>query len=295
MNKRYLLIVLLILGTAFWGISFPVTKMAVGAVSQSTFLLYRFLLATIVLTVVLGRQVKKTTPKNIIEGVTLAVPLTLGIYFQTLGLRYTVASQCAFVAGSCVIIIPIIKLLFHRTAVDLKIWLAATIALVGLFVISIKDGFYINIGDLYTIIGAFGFSIYMIRVEKYSAAGNIVPTIVPMFLTCTLIMLCIAVMDNTATWIPQTQGFWTGIIYCALFSTAYMYTVSNIAQRYISAEKVAIIYLFEPLFAAIAAVFLLGEIITWRMLIGGAMILAGTLISEVKPKPQQAKEPAKAI
>ena len=288
MNKRLLLIVLLILGTAFWGISFPVTKMAMGAVSQSTFLFYRFLLATIVLTVVLARQLKKITGKNIVEGITLAIPLTLGIYFQTLGIRHTAASQCAFVAGASVIIIPVLKLLLHKKAVDFKIWLAATIALAGLFVISIKDGMYVSIGDLYTIIGAFGFAIYLIRVEKYSTAGNIVPTIVPMFLTCTLIMCGIALADHTATWIPKNQGFWTGIIYCALFSTAYMYTVSNIAQRYISAEKVAIIYLFEPVFAAIAAVLLLGEDLSWRMLTGGALIFAGTLISELKLKPQQA-------
>ncbi|HEY8916534.1 MAG TPA: EamA family transporter [Chitinophaga sp.] len=288
MNKRLLLIVLLILGTAFWGISFPVTKMAMGAVSQSTFLFYRFLLATLVLTVVLARHMKTITRQHIVQGITLSIPLTLGIYFQTLGIRYTAASQCAFVAGTSVIIIPVLKLLIHKKAVDLKIWLAATIALIGLFVISVKDGMYVSIGDLYTIIGAFGFAIYLIRVEKYSMAGNIVPTIVPMFLTCTLIMCGIALADHTAAWIPQNQGFWTGIIYCALFSTAYMYTVSNIAQRYISAEKVAIIYLFEPVFAAIAAIFLLGEDLSWRMLIGGAMIFAGTLISEIKLKPQQA-------
>lgn len=288
MHKKYLLLFLLILGTAFWGISFPVTKMAMGAVSQSTFLLYRFLLATGVLAVVLFRQLQKTTRKNVLEGMTLAIPLTLGIYFQTLGIRYTPASQCAFVAGITVVMIPVLKLVLHRQSVAPRIWVAAIVALAGLFVISVKDGLQVGIGDLYTVTGALGFAVYLIRVEQYSTTGNIITTIVPMFGTCTLFMLGIALMDSAAVWIPQQQGFWTGIVYCALFSTAYMYTVSNVAQRYIPAEKVAIIYLFEPVFAAIAALFLLGEELSWRLLLGGALIFAGTLISELKPRVRQA-------
>src|SRR6187402_2019895 len=124
MNKKYFLIGLLIVGTAFWGISFPVTKMAVAAVSQSTFLFYRFLLASLVLSVVLFRQLKKTTRRHIIQGMTLAVPLVPGIYFQTLGLKHATASQCAFVAGTCVIVIPILKLVIYKKSVDPKIWLA---------------------------------------------------------------------------------------------------------------------------------------------------------------------------
>jgi drug/metabolite transporter (DMT)-like permease len=282
MNRKYLLILALILGTAFWGISFPITKMAVGAVSQSTFLLYRFLLATLILAVVLARHLKKTTGTHVVEGAALAVPLLIGIYFQTLGLKHTAAAQCAFVAGTSVIIIPVVKALRYGLVVDANIWLAAATALAGLFVISMKGGFYIGIGDLYTIIGSFGFAFYLIKVEQCATKGNIVPTIIPMFLTCTVVMFFIALADRTAVWIPGDRSFWTGILYCALFSTAYMYTVSNIAQRYISAEKVAIIYLFEPLFAAVAAVWLLDEALSWRILTGGAMIFAGTVISEVK-------------
>jgi drug/metabolite transporter (DMT)-like permease len=284
MDKKYIFIALLILGTAFWGISFPVTKMAVTGVSQSTFLLYRFALATAILAIALFPQLKKINRKSFLAGMFLAVPLTMGIYLQTLGLKYTPASQCAFIAGLCVVVVPIIKLLVLKTKVDPKIWLAAIIALAGLFIISIKDQLSISIGDLYTTVGAIAFAVYLIQVEKYSATGEIIVTIVPMFLTCTFIMLGIALTDSTATWLPDTQGFWPGILYCAVFSTAYMYTVSNLSQRYITAEKVAIIYLFEPVFAAVASFLILHELLSQRLIIGGILIFAGTLISEVKFK-----------
>ena len=103
-----------------------------------------------------------------------------------------------------------------------------------------------------------------------------------MFTTSTVLMFVISLFDSSADWFPENNNFWVGVFFCSLFSTAYMYSVSNLTQKYISAEKVAIIYLFEPVFASIASFFILNENLTWRLLIGGSLILIATLISEVK-------------
>lgn len=103
-----------------------------------------------------------------------------------------------------------------------------------------------------------------------------------MFDTCTLIAAFLSTIDSQADWMPQSNTFWIGIAYCALFSTAYMYTISNLSQRYLSAERVSVIYLFEPIFGALAAFFVLGEILSWRLVLGGGLIFAATLISELK-------------
>lgn len=282
MEKRTLFLLLLILGTAFWGISFSVTKLAIGQGQPLLFLCYRFLLATMVLSVIFWKHVKKLNATTIKTGASLAVSLVLGIYLQTLGITHTSASQCSFVAGITVVMIPVIKLIIYRKAAALKIWIAAITALTGLFVISVTNKLSIGLGDLYTIIGAFCFAIYLIQVEKVSKVRDIIPTIVPMFATCAVFTFLLASFQNDTVWIPQATTFWLGIIFCALFSTAYMYTISNIAQRYISAERVSIIYLFEPVFGAFAAHFILGEAITSRLLIGGGLIFVATLISELK-------------
>ncbi|MCX2495192.1 DMT family transporter [Pedobacter sp. PF22-3] len=282
MEKRTLFLILLIIGTAFWGISFSVTKLAIGQGQPLLFLCYRFLLATMVLSVIFWKHVNKLNAATIKTGASLAVSLVLGIYLQTLGITHTSASQCSFVAGITVVMIPVIKLMIYRKAAALKIWIAAGTALTGLFVISVTNKLSIGIGDLYTIIGAFCFAIYLIQVEKASKAGDIVPTIVPMFASCALFTFLLALFQNDTVWLPQTQTFWLGIIFCALFSTAYMYTISNVAQKYISAERVSIIYLFEPIFGAFAAHFMLGEAITSRLLMGGGLIFIATLISELK-------------
>lgn len=284
MEKRQLLLILLIIGTAFWGISYSVTKMAIGDSSPNIFLFYRFLLAVIVLTLIFWKYVRNINLEAIKTGLILAIPMFLGIQLQTVGLRYTDASQCSFIAGLTVIIIPLLKLTVYRTNTPLRIWFAALTALTGLFIIAVQDKFTINIGDLFTIAGAFAFAVYLIAVEKHSASKNLLYSIVPMFAFCALFTFCLAITDSQSVWFPKNDTFWLGVIYCALFSTAFMYTVSNISQRYLSAERVAVIYLFEPVFGAIGAFFILSENLTWRLLLGGSLIFAATIISEVNFK-----------
>ncbi len=284
MSKKQILWILLVLGTAFWGISFSVTKLAMGNFSPSTFLFYRFLTATLVLALVFSKRLREINLPAIKTGALLALPLMVGIYLQTLGIKYTSASQCAFLAGTCVVMVPLLKWLSYRKAVHFKVWCAAFMALGGLLIISINEDWHISSGDLYTLSGAFGFAIYLLRVEKEATLKNLIPTIVPMFATCSLVTFAMALLDAHADWFPLVTDFWMGVVFCALFSTAYMYSVSNIAQRYISAERVAVIYLFEPVFGAIAAFFILGEELSGRLLLGGGIIFLATCVSELKFK-----------
>lgn len=284
MPKKNLYLILLALGTAFWGISFSVTKLAVQDSSLYIFLFYRFSLATVILSVSFFRYFKQTNPASLLGGARLAIPLTAGIVLQTIGLKYLPASQCTFIAGICVVMVPVLKWAVYNLSVPLKIWIASGVALAGLCIISVSESFTINKGAVYTILGTFGFSIYLIQVEKQTTKGNIITTVVPMFAISTLISLCFAITEPAESWIPADKSFWIAVVYCAVFTTAFMYTVSMIAQKYISAERVAIIYLFEPVFGAIAAFFILNEALPWRLFIGGGLILAATFVAELDIK-----------
>ncbi|MFP3591414.1 EamA family transporter [Chryseobacterium sp. SIMBA_038] len=94
MEKKNWYSLLLILGTAFWGISFPVTKMSIGNISQSTFLFYRFFFASILIGLFFHKQLKNINMSSLKAGIGLAIPLTFGIHFQTLGIvKHTSARE----------------------------------------------------------------------------------------------------------------------------------------------------------------------------------------------------------
>ena len=63
------------------------------------------------------------------------------------------------------------------------------------------------------------------------------------------------------------------------------------SQRYTSPTHTAIIFTMEPVFAALAAFYLGGEILTARQLAGCGLILAGMLMAELKGAALASKSP----
>ena len=57
--------------------------------------------------------------------------------------------------------------------------------------------------------------------------------------------------------------------------------VLNRYQRDISATRASVLYMIEPVIAALFAALLTGEAMTWRKALGGAIILLGNLACEL--------------
>ena len=81
MPVRQTYLCLLILGTAFWGISFAFTKVGVADGSPFVFLGYKFALATLVLCVIFFRRLKLINKETLLAGVAIGLPLCLGNIF----------------------------------------------------------------------------------------------------------------------------------------------------------------------------------------------------------------------
>jgi drug/metabolite transporter (DMT)-like permease len=57
------------------------------------------------------------------------------------------------------------------------------------------------------------------------------------------------------------------------------------AQARVEASRAAVIMAMEPVWAAAFAVLLGGETLGWRMIVGGAAILAAMYLVELAPQP----------
>lgn len=135
MSKRELFLLLLILGTAFWGISLSFVKSGVGDGSRFVFLGYKFGLATIVMAAIFFRRLKRLDRGVVLAGVAIGVPLLLGNVLQTIGLQSTSVTNSAFITGLDVLLIPIFKWALFRKPVAERIWISCAIALTGLYLI----------------------------------------------------------------------------------------------------------------------------------------------------------------
>jgi drug/metabolite transporter (DMT)-like permease len=73
---------------------------------------------------------------------------------------------------------------------------------------------------------------------------------------------------------------WLALLYLAVFTTLLAFGVQTWAQRILAPVRVALISALEPVFAALWAALLIGERLTGRELIGGALIVLGVAVGE---------------
>ena len=283
MNKRVYL-GLLILGTAFWGISFPLVKEGLEIIDPHVFLIYRFALAALILSVVFFKYLKKINKKTVQYGVVAAVPLMAAISLQTISLQYTSSSNAAFIAGMDVLLIPIFKLIVFKKKVQTKVWIACMIALSGLYIIAMSSASGFGYGDVLAVIGAVCFAVYILMVGKWGSRVETPSLILVQMYSCTALAILVSLfyVSPSDLVIPMNFSAWKAVVFTGVFATAFMYSVQNIAQKYIEDEKIALTYLCEPIFATVAGYFLIGEAITVNTIVGGALILSALFITEYK-------------
>lgn len=283
MNKN-IAFSLLILGMAFMGIAFVFIKDAVTGYSPFVFLFYRFLMATLVLSVIFYKYIPQVSNTTIKTASLCGIPLLLSILFQTIGLQYTTVSNSAFITGMVVLLIPIFKMVFYKKPVKLIVWIACIVAMIGLYIITLKNGLHLNIGDAWTAACAVALAFYVLQTGKLANAPNPMARVTIIMAVCTIGSMLGGLATPGVDWFPQDIDFWKSVAFTALFGTVYMYSVQNYGQRFISEEKVALAYLTEPIFATLAAVLLINEKVTVHTFIGGALILAAMFLSELKTK-----------
>ena len=99
----------LLLTTVVWGATFPATKAALEQIAPLSFLFLRFFLGMIVvLTVLLLMRRRLVTDVCMLRISLIATGwLFLGYVLQTVGLRFTTASNSAFITVLYVVFVPL--------------------------------------------------------------------------------------------------------------------------------------------------------------------------------------------
>ncbi|WP_111493742.1 DMT family transporter [Marinobacter bohaiensis] len=291
MQKKHLFFLLLILGTAFWGVSFAYVKAGVADGSPFVFLTYKFALAALALAVLFAKRFRRLDWNTIFAGTLIGLPLLFGNVFQTIGLQHTSVTNTAFITGLDVLLIPFFKWSFFRKPVKGRIWVSCSVALLGLYLIVAKHGLNLNAGDIWVMACAVFFASYVMTVGCFAHRFDAMLTVIVAMTVCSLGSGLGAIFDEQAIWIPSEMQFWKGVLITGLLGTAYMYGIQSSAQKYIEEEKVALTYLCEPIFAAVAGVIMLGESLNARTIFGGLLILVALLIAELDLKCLRPREP----
>ncbi|MCL5099364.1 MAG: DMT family transporter [Candidatus Omnitrophica bacterium] len=311
-STRRRAICMLLLATAFWGVSFPTVKALTLAQPALMTGKSSWLLAALTLTVRFGAtalillawhrsDLRKLTSLERWQGLGLGLFGGTGLLLQLDGLTYTSASTSAFLTQFYCLIIPLVVALRDRKWPSLTVLSSCAVVLIGVAVLAGFNGRQLHLGrgEAETLLGSVLFAGQILWLERRRYAQNRMGHVsMVMFTTMALIGLPVAFAataqphDWLALFTSKTVlGFWALLtVLCTL--TAYL--LMNYWQPSVSATEAGLIYCAEPVFASAYALFLpawfstlaglsyANETLTANLVIGGGLIAAANVIIQTR-------------
>ncbi len=265
--------------TILWGSSFPAIKLAVSNINEYAYVGFRSLIALVgLLPYTIYYHVNKSFNKHVVVGgLVIGITYSIGLWLQGWGMKYTTASNAAFITGLNVVFVHLYSALRHKKYSKL-LGLSLTIALLGLYILT-NPTTTINPGDLLVLLGAIAWAAYVILVSKYSKHNPIIVTFYAMIppVSYTTVFIYNA---TPSEWNKLLNTIWV-LTYLAIACSDTATILQVYGQRHVRVEVAAIIYLLEPVFATILSYIILGEILQLNQFIGAILILAAMLVAVI--------------
>jgi drug/metabolite transporter (DMT)-like permease len=268
----------LLYAAAVWGTTFSIVKGSLDAIDPVALVGYRFLIAAAVLGAALWARRVPVLP-SLWRGAALGFVLWLLYVPQTIGLKYTSASNSAFITGLFIVFVPAFGPFFGRKPTRQRLS-AVAVALVGLWLLTgcLRS---FGLGDALTLVTAATYALHILFADHWvNAEFN--PWALSFVQFATVGVLSMAALPFTgASLAIQRVGTVEVVVFLALFPTLSAFVIQFVAQRVASPVKVALVFSMEPVCAALYAWTFGGEHMIPVRAVGGLLIVAAIVISEL--------------
>ncbi|HET9129026.1 MAG TPA: DMT family transporter [Propionibacteriaceae bacterium] len=291
-GRQVLALVSLVLMAMLWGSTFFSMKAFVGQVPVPDMLAVRFVIAAAVVGV-LARRHWRMPRRTLVQGVVIGTIYGVAQLVQTYGLARTPASVSGFITGLYVVVTPFLAAWLLRERIPEATWVAVVLATVGLGVLSIGSGSLAGsarLGEALTLVSAVLYAGHIIAVDRFSSPATALQLTNVELVVVALICLVAALPGGITP--PHTGVQWTWMLYFAVIAGAIPIFLQIWAQSYVESTTAAVIMAGEPVWAATFAVLFGGEVVSWRMVIGGAAMVGAMVLVTVMPRLKPAARAA---
>jgi drug/metabolite transporter (DMT)-like permease len=291
---------LMVTAAALWGFTFVAQKTGMDYLQPLMFSAIRFAIGATCLLLLLGwLGDKKLNREGFIAGIVMGVLITLGISLQQIGIVETTAGKSGFVTAIYILLVPIFLSVMGRK-LPLQIWPAVLMALLGLYFLTIKDGEMgsINKGDYWVLASSVFWALHIIYVGRSAKNHDPLRLSIVQFYTCAVLSFLAAMIYEPVVWVDVSNGIkggWLELAYSSIASVAIAFTLQVFAQRFVPPHHAAMILSLEAVFAVIGGVWLIGEILTMRMVFGFVLIFTGIILAQYDFKKAFKVAPDKAL
>ena len=199
---------------------------------------------------------------------------------QTIGLAHTDASVSGFITGTYVVLTPVFSALLLRERIPPSTWAAVALATVGLGVLSLQGGLSLGLGETLTLACAAVYALHIIGLGRWSTPSHATGLAAVQMMA--IAVVCVGSALPGGIVLPSGTGQWTAVLYMATAAGVLALWVQTWAQARMSATRAAIVMTLEPVFAAFFAVAAGQESATWRMVVGGVLVLTAMYLVELR-------------
>ncbi len=293
---------LLVLAAFIWGVAFVAQSVGMDYVGPFTFIGARYLIGGLVLIPCIaflkklgygddGNKSKTQKKEEFRIGVTGGIFCGLALFIssslQQIGIMYTTVGKAGFITALYIVIVPILGI-FMKKKVSWTIWISVAVAVIGMYLLCITDGFSIGKGDILVLICAFLFSLHILVIDYFSPHVDGVKMSCIQFLVCGILTAIPALIFEH----PQLSAFkgaWGSILYAGVMSCGVAYTLQIIGQKNMNPTVASLILSLESCISVLAGWILLGQKLSVKEIIGCIIMFCAIVLAQLPQKnPKEA-------
>jgi drug/metabolite transporter (DMT)-like permease len=269
--------------TVIWGGTFLVVHTAMQHSGPWFFVGFRFLAAALFAAAIFWRSLRGITWREIGAGAAIGAAIYGGYGLQTAGLQTIDSSTSAFMTAFYVPLVPLLQWLVLRKPPRALTLVGAGLAFIGLLLVAGigSRGIHLGEGEILTLVSTLPIAGEIILISLFGRRFDVGRLTVVQLLTASL--LGFATMPAVGESIPAFDPVWLFAGIGMGLASGLIQLTMNWAQRSVSATRATIIYTGEPVWAGVAGR-IAGERIPPLAILGAALIIAGTLLSELQPR-----------
>jgi drug/metabolite transporter (DMT)-like permease len=279
MKKHVKADLMLIMITVFWGGSYILTKLGLDSLQPFNLIAIRFIIAFLISGIVFKNRIMKSDRRTIIYALILGLILFSVFISMTFGLKYTSASNAGFLISLSVILIPIISLMFLKQYIGRKVIICVLFALVGIGMLTLNTQLKVSRGDLLCILCAVLYAIHVVVTGVFTKEVDSISLGILQLGFVGIFSIIFSGLTEEVK-VPNSWFSWLVVLALSILCTAVGYIVQTHIQQYTSATHTGLILSLEPVFSAIFAYLILGEVLSVRGYIGASILLVSVFFAE---------------
>ena len=198
---------------------------------------------------------------------------------QQIGLVYTTAGKAGFITSMHIVIVPVM-MIFLRRKVGLTTWAGVALAVFGMYLLCIKEGFSIALGDGLVFGCAVVYALQILLIDYYAVRTDPIRLAALQFLIAGILSGVFMLIFEEPV-LAAIVACAVPILYTGLLEVAAAYTLEIFGQQTTSPPVTAIILSLESVFAVICGALFLSEHLTGRETLGCAIMLTAFLVTQL--------------